>query len=389
MALPDTHDRVCEIQLPASEVDETRSDMGILLEAGSLPDESLTTGDSNAAQSDGGDLRFATDLAGTDPIPLEVVRWSQNATIADARATLRVKADVDSSTTQSIYMFYKTSGTDTQPAVTASEGRNAVWEDACLGCLHLASDPTSTLPDSTGNGNDGTSFGSMTSGDLVDGHFGQGLDFDGNNDYIDLGAFASIEAIPEMTVLAWAYVDHGANSSFNAIWSHQISSNKVSQLLLGGSLGGSNDIYTRIHQTGTGTQDAYTNTNWLTAFNWFHTAVVFDGGETGNAKNKFYQSGAQETLTYRGTHTGTVTPTVASNINVARWVSNEFNGRIQALRFYDRAMSANEISTIYNNENDAATFAVAQTPQDTAEAGAVAVARLVRPLTRAITRNTV
>ncbi|MFX0024360.1 MAG: LamG-like jellyroll fold domain-containing protein, partial [Candidatus Hermodarchaeota archaeon] len=51
---------------------------------------------------------------------------------------------------------------------------------------HLSEDPTGTIYDSTSNNNDCTSYGSMNSGDLVTGKIDGSLDFDGNNDYLQM-----------------------------------------------------------------------------------------------------------------------------------------------------------------------------------------------------------
>jgi len=65
-----------------------------------------------------------------------------------------------------------------------------VWDSNFVAVYHMAQDPSGAAPqilDSTSNHHHGTSHGSMTSADLVDGAMGKAIDFDGGNDYIDLG----------------------------------------------------------------------------------------------------------------------------------------------------------------------------------------------------------
>jgi hypothetical protein len=93
--------------------------------------------------------------------------------------TLSGSADTD------IYLYYK--------AASPSDGQDAtnVWDSNFVAVYHLEQDPSGSVPqilDSTVNNNDGTSAGSMTSGDLVAAKVGYGLDFDGTDDYIDLGS---------------------------------------------------------------------------------------------------------------------------------------------------------------------------------------------------------
>ena len=63
----------------------------------------------------------------------------------------------------------------------------AVWDDNFISVYHMAQDLSSeNLLDSTGNG-DGTPNGSMTSADLIDAEVGKAQDFDGTDDFIDVG----------------------------------------------------------------------------------------------------------------------------------------------------------------------------------------------------------
>lgn len=76
----------------------------------------------------------------------------------------------------------------TEPAEDAAYGREAVWSSIYVLVAHMAQDPTGTILDSTSNDNDGTSYGTMTSGDLVNSAYGKAIEFDGTDDYIDFGS---------------------------------------------------------------------------------------------------------------------------------------------------------------------------------------------------------
>jgi hypothetical protein len=68
---------------------------------------------------------------------------------------------------------------------------------------HLQQDPSGTAPqmlDSTSINNDGTSNGSMTSGDQVAGKAGGSLDLDGSGDFIEATDYDILNAI---TISAW------------------------------------------------------------------------------------------------------------------------------------------------------------------------------------------
>jgi len=74
-------------------------------------------------------------------------------------------------------MYYGNGNASTDNATTT-----ALWDSNYKGVWHMNEDPTGTIYDSTSNGNDLSSAGSMTSGDLVEGHIGRAIDFDGSND---------------------------------------------------------------------------------------------------------------------------------------------------------------------------------------------------------------
>ena len=67
-----------------------------------------------------------------------------------------------------------------------------VWDSNFVGVWHMAQDPSGgvgAILDSTANTYDGTPSGTMTSNDLIDSPVGKAIDFDGTDDYINLGTF--------------------------------------------------------------------------------------------------------------------------------------------------------------------------------------------------------
>ena len=67
---------------------------------------------------------------------------------------------------------------------------------------------TTTVNDKSGNGNNGTMGGSMTTADWVPGKYGSGLELDGNNDTIDLGDnLTLLQDLSAATVSVWVKVN--------------------------------------------------------------------------------------------------------------------------------------------------------------------------------------
>lgn len=127
----------------------------------------------------GGNLRAYTNTTKTTQLPVEVVNF-----VVGASPNAEVYVKVPTAATGSTIYIEADDVAVSQPAVTDTYGRNAVWAD--YDCVyHFSQDPSGAPPqlvDSTGNNNDLTTGGSMTSGDLIAGQVGDALAFDGVND---------------------------------------------------------------------------------------------------------------------------------------------------------------------------------------------------------------
>lgn len=118
---PDGWTRRAPIDISATITSADLTDFPVLIQAGSLPDEAVTTGGPNAALPDGGDLRFTSDLAGTNLLDHEIVNFTQDAVPANATAEIWVKVPTVSGTvTTTIYAWYGKAG-ETAP------GLGALW----------------------------------------------------------------------------------------------------------------------------------------------------------------------------------------------------------------------------------------------------------------------
>lgn len=176
MAFPAGWTRRAPIVIAA--VSEALSSFPVHLDAACFPAEALDSASGNKALTDGADLRFSSDAAGTTELPFEVVRWVQDASAPNRRATVHVKvAALSTGATTTIYVWYGNASA-TMPAVTDANGRNAVWSSYAH-VLHLGS--TSAASNATG-GTDWTFEGSPAS--TYDGPAGLMLDLDGTDDAV-------------------------------------------------------------------------------------------------------------------------------------------------------------------------------------------------------------
>jgi len=146
---------------------------------------------------------------GVTQLYAEVEEWDSS----NKKAVLHVsKSDwTISSTEDTVFYLYYDSSAEDNTGYIGDPGDSVaanVWDDNFAGVWHLSQDPTGgagCIKDSTGNNNDGTPQGSMTSDDLVDGKVGKALNFDGSDDYIDCGNDASITGVTNnFTMELWA-----------------------------------------------------------------------------------------------------------------------------------------------------------------------------------------
>ena len=136
------HARRCA--LVVGTVTGTHANMPLLLTEACLPSEMFDADGTFPAQSGGGDIRFSSDQAGTTALPCEIVLFTtdNNPALGTARIWVKVPSVATGTT---FYVWYNTVATDSQPAVGASNGRNAVWSGYALVSHGL------TGSDSTGN----------------------------------------------------------------------------------------------------------------------------------------------------------------------------------------------------------------------------------------------
>ena len=185
------------------------SNFDVLLTRADLPDEMCSPTDGNRAQSDGGDISFASDEAGTTQLACDIIRWEYDSSDGAGDAVISVRVNVASLSSDSdtiFYGFYSTVGTSSQPAAGESFGQHATYHSSIASYWALEENPSGSAPqmlDRTSNANHGTSAGTMTSGDAVVAKVGNGLDFDGSDDRIDCGTDASLSPGDSFAIEAW------------------------------------------------------------------------------------------------------------------------------------------------------------------------------------------
>lgn len=138
------------------------------------------------AQADS--LRFYSDQAQTNELPREVVSADEIHVLVPTMQSGTV-----------LYMTYD--GKKPDYAVTDTYGAQAVWTNSYAAVWHM---DQGDVVDSTANGINGTAVGNPQ---VITGGLGKALQFDGNNDGVNLGKPASLlfENNDSFSVSCWTY----------------------------------------------------------------------------------------------------------------------------------------------------------------------------------------
>lgn len=143
----------------------------------------------NPMNSDGGDIRFSLDEEGYYQLAADIRTASTDNDPANGNLEVAVKIPTLSSSSDTvIYMWWGNSAASLL-SVDSAFGQYNAYDDDYVDVYALSEDPSGTAPQILSrcrNPHHGTSVGSMTTSDLVDGTVGKALSIDGGDDYIDM-----------------------------------------------------------------------------------------------------------------------------------------------------------------------------------------------------------
>jgi len=195
-----------------------------------------------------------------------------------------------------------------------------------------------TAADSSGNGNNGT----LSSNPVwVAGQIGNGLDFDGYNDYASLPIGSVINSLTNCTITTW--VNWNGSSSWQRIW--DFGTGETRYMFLTPNNGNTGRPRFAITDNTYSNEDQTTAPSTLSTDVWHHIAVTIDAD---NHTHKMYIDGsyvAQNTFGY-------LTPSDLGATNHNYLARSQFaadpyfNGTLDDVRIYDRVLTAAEIAQL-------------------------------------------
>ncbi len=296
--------------------------------------------------ANGADLRV-TKSDGTTEVAREVV-WV-NKTLNAGELHFVANGTLTNSGNADFYLYYKNPSAS-EPSASDTYGKNNVWVNNYIGIWHLQENPAASAPQMTNSKStsyNGTSYGTMTSTDSINGKMAKALDFDGSDDYIDLGDINEMDGVSKLTLSGW-YKRRASNA---AVLISKGSGNNVTEFEPWVS---SNAVYVVLSSGASLSYGSYTSNDT----NWHHFAMIFNGNLGSNSTRLVhYEDGTAKTLTFTLTIPATTSSTTSSLlIGKSLFASAFTNGFSDEIRLSSIARDGNWIKTEYNNQSAPSTF---------------------------------
>lgn len=212
--------------------------------------------------------------------------------------------------------------------------------------------------DESGNGNHGT----VIEATLVADKFGkknQAYNFPESNDYIEIGDVEALDGIQQLTGIAWIKpYSLPVDAILISKWETCFPSGVVFNSGFFMELVNSELTFLISDSSDTRRLIVKTTSSPVSIDSWQHVAFVFDGSQADVAdKMKLYYNGMKQPASlssgydYPLTRTG-LTPSslrIGTMIDAA-CAHEDFNGKMDDIRIYNRALSESEIKQLYNDE---------------------------------------
>ena len=198
---------------------------------------------------------------------------------------------------------------------------------------------TAGFEDSSGNGHHGTANNNGSGMAWVSGVLGGAVDFDGVDDFVDLGS--PLSSPSAWTYAAWIYPPVAAGSGCDGILG-QVNNPRLTW----GQCGSSDEAIGTLLSWSLVPNYRSASTGDLTLNEWHYAVMVVDLTDLGNQTIKVYADGILDGSISWSTGTS-IHPSNVHRLN-RRDSSNAYEGYIDEVAIYDRALTADEIQFIYD-----------------------------------------
>jgi hypothetical protein len=205
-----------------------------------------------------------------------------------------------------------------------------------------------TAADGSGNSHSGT----LTNGPTwVAGKYGQGINLDGSNDYVNLADHADYTLTPTVSYTWSAWVRNTNFNQWSTVWSQTLSSTNffyfyahTSSDAEAGPVTNGLSVY---WYSGSNKLVLHSNNNVLTAGAWSYVTVTYNASVAQASRFTIYVNGTDVTNRTDVVSSGTIAAIDPTNIRIG---SNQpfgeyLNGAVDEVRYYRRLLSVAEIQS--------------------------------------------
>lgn len=220
----------------------------------------------------------------------------------------------------------------------------------------VSADLTSSLVsyytfDSNADDDVGSNDGSVTGATWADSGYGiitGGYDFDGTNDKITISDDNTLDFTTTYSSSVW--VKASGTNNYQTIYSKYVWGSDSGIGLLWYDHDSFNQLRVMIPDTAT-TYKYGGVVNDIEDGNWHHIVVIYNGGGAVNAdKVKLYVDNSLQTLSFSGTIPSTIRVGAGDMlIGDLSGLSYRFDGYIDELSFWSRAITSSEVTSLYNS----------------------------------------
>ncbi|UCF06607.1 MAG: DUF2341 domain-containing protein, partial [bacterium] len=296
------------------------------------------------AQFDGDDILF-TAADGTTKLSHEIEQF--NGTTGRLVAWVKIP-NLSSSVSTKFYIYYGNLITSNQ------EDAANVWDANFRGVWHLHDD----FLDSTPNANNGLNSGSTDNAAKI----ADGQDFDGWNDYVDVGSDPSIDNVftGGGTFSAWIYPQGWGEVGLGRIGDKSFDASVTG----GWSLQLDNDIPASVRTIKFEQGFSFHEGDWeastdaISLNTWQYVVVTYNDGDALNDPS-MYVNGISQPITETEIPAGIRQSDAFYGLRIGNRsgsTDRTFNGLIDEVRISANERSSDWIQTEYNNQNDPASF---------------------------------
>jgi hypothetical protein len=299
----------------------------------------------NEAQASGNDIMFTNEEGVQLDHEIEYYNRVYNAT--HARLVAWVNTNLSSSIDKIISIYYGNPNAENQ------ENPETVWDSNFAGVWHLNEDPASFPPqiqDSTITTSDGTTYGSMTTSDQVNGIIGDSLNFDGSNDYVNFGNPLELQITGAITVETWFHTDFVGNDYVIAKMGN--GGQRGWDISFDDDPGISPDGWVMFRYSVDGTVVKNVGYERVNVSQWYHVVGVFNP----STYARFYLNGQMVDEDTNSIPSSQFDPSVSVRFATRADNTGYFDGFLDEVRISNVVRSTSWIETEYNNQYDPSSF---------------------------------